>query len=90
MGMRSITRSNQPVAPARVMSAPLARKAPTASAMDRPPASAAEATTAAPGVDQATITGLRSQRDGSAVHSPMPRPRAQIQEVICSGVADNA
>ena len=36
---------------------------------------------------QATITGLRSQSDGSSVHKPMPRPSAHIHELICAGVA---
>ena len=45
------------------------------------------ASTAAPGVDQATMTGLRSHSDGSKEHRPMPRPSAHIHEVICAGVA---
>ena len=50
----------------------------------------AVASTAAPGVDHATITGLRSHSDGTSEHSPMPSPSAHIQEVICAGVAWNA
>ena len=56
----------------------------------KPPAAAAVASTAAPGVLQATITGLRSTSDGSAEHRPMPRPSAHIHELICAGVAPSA
>jgi hypothetical protein len=41
------------------------------------------ASTAAPGVLQATITGwLAAISEGMAEHSPMPRPSAHIHEVI--------
>ncbi|KAF1051925.1 MAG: hypothetical protein GAK34_01384 [Delftia tsuruhatensis] len=82
-----MTRSNQPVAPTRMISPALMMKAPTASPMEKPPASPAVARTAAPGVDQATMTGMRSISEGSREHRPMPSPSAQIQDVICSGVA---
>jgi len=62
-------------------------KAPTASAMLKPPASPAVANTAAPGVDHATMTGLRSSSDGTREHRPMPSPSAHIHDVICAGVA---
>ena len=48
------------------------------------------ASTAAPGVLQAIITGFFSHSDGKAVVSPMPRPSAHIQDVVCSGVAPKA
>ena len=48
------------------------------------------ASTAAPGVLQAIITGFFSHNDGKAVVSPMPRPSAHIQDVVCSGVAPKA
>ena len=89
-GMRSITRSNQPLKPHSAISAALTIKAPTASAMLKPPATPAAASTAAPGVDQATITGLRSSSEGTAQHRPMPQPRAHIHELICAGVAPKA
>jgi hypothetical protein len=57
-GMRFMTFSNQPVTPNSVISAALTMKAATASAIEKPPASPAVASTAAPGVDQATITGF--------------------------------
>ena len=85
-----MTRSNHPVAPASVISAAQTMNAPTASAMENPPARPAVASTAAPGVDQATITGFLRISEGMAEHRPMPRPRAHIQEVICAGVAWNA
>ncbi len=88
--MRFITRSNQPVAPTSTMSAAQAMKAPTAWSMEKPPASPAVASTAAPGVLQATMTGWRSISEGTAEHRPMPRPRAHIHEVICAGVAPKA
>ncbi len=90
MGIRFITRSNQPVTPARVMSKAHTMNAPTASPMLKPPARPAVASTAAPGVDQATMTGWRRMSEGISEHSPMPRHSAHIQEVICSGVAPNA
>ncbi len=65
-------------------------KAPTACGNVKPPDDAAVASTAAPGVLQATITGFRSHSDGKAEHSPMPRPSAHIQELICAGVAPSA
>ena len=61
--------------------------APVACAMSKPPATPAVASTAAPGVLHATITGWRHHSDGSSVHSPMPRPSAHIHELICAGVA---
>ena len=65
-------------------------KAPTASPMEKPPASPAEASTAAPGVDQATMTGWRSSSEGTSEHSPMPKPKAHIHEVMWAGVAPKA
>jgi hypothetical protein len=53
-------------------------------------ATPADASTAAPGVLHATMTGWRSHREGKAEHRPMPNPRAHIHEVICAGVAPNA
>jgi len=50
----------------------------------------AVASTAAPGVLQATITGFLSHSEGKTVHNPMPRPRAHIHEAIISGVACRA
>ena len=55
--------------------------------MLNPPAIPAVASTAAPGVDQATMTGLRNHSEGTSEHKPMPRPSAHIQDVICAGVA---
>ena len=80
--MRFITRSNQPVTPARVMSNALIMKAPMASPMLKPPANPAVASTAAPGVDQATMTGWRKISEGTSEHRPMPSPSAHIQDVI--------
>ena len=72
------------------MSSALRMKAPMPSAMLKPPASAAVATTAPPGVDQATITGFFRISDGISVHSPGPMPMAQIHDVTCAGVAPSA
>ena len=95
MGMRFISRSNRPVTPASVMSTAHTMNAPTASAMGNPAplavaATPADASTAAPGVLHATMTGWRSHSEGSAEHRPMPSPSAHIQDVICAGVAPNA
>ena len=77
-GMCRIRRSRAPLAPTMMVSKAASMNAPTACAMVNPsPARPAVASTAAPGVDQAIITGLRSHKDGSTVHRPMPRPRAQ-------------
>ena len=65
-------------------------KAPTASFIVKPPARPALASTAAPGVLQATITGLRNHSEGTSVHRPMPRPIAHIHEAITAGVAPKA
>ena len=48
------------------------------------------AISAAPGVDQAVSTGRRYHSDSSRLLAPMPRPRAQIQEAVCAGVAPKA
>ena len=48
------------------------------------------AMSAAPGVDQAVKTGWRYHQDRPIVLSPMPRPRAQIQDVAWAGVAPRA
>ena len=57
IGMRSITRSNQPVTPEIVINKPQNRKAPTASAIGTP--TRLVANSAAPGVDHAVNTGAR-------------------------------
>ena len=81
--------------PASAMNAAHTMNAPTASAMPNPAplalaATPAAASTAAPGVDQATMTGCLSHPEGNAEHRPMPNPNAHIQEVICAGLAPNA
>ncbi len=48
------------------------------------------ASSAAPGVDHAVSTGWRYHRLSPALVSPMPRPRAQIHELVCAGVAPSA
>ena len=82
--------SNQPLRPNSAIRAALTMKAPTASAIEKPPVTPAAAKTAAPGVDQATMTGLRKMSDGTAQHKPIPQPSAHIQELICAGVAPKA
>jgi hypothetical protein len=90
MGMRSITRSNQPVTPASVISAPQTTKAPTASAIEKPPAE--------PGGDQHRRArrgpghhdGLAQYQrgDGRAqAHAQAQRPHPRADE---PGVALNA
>ena len=83
-----MTFSNHPVTPNTVMAAALIMNAATASPMPCP--APATASTAAPGVLQATMTGLRSQSEGRAEHNPMPRPSAHIHELMTSGVAPKA
>ena len=79
--------SNQPVTPIKTIKAALIMNAPTASPIVNPPAKPALASTAAPGVLQATITGWRSHSDGKAVVNPMPIPIAHSHEANISGVA---
>ena len=57
-GMRLMSFSNQPVMPNSVTSAALTINAPTASPILNPPATLAVASTAAPGVDHATMMGF--------------------------------
>ena len=90
MGTLSINFSNHPVTPNSVTNAALTKNAPVASAMPKPPATAAVAKTAAPGVDHATITGFFNHSDGTSEHKPMPQPKAHIHELICAGVAPKA
>ena len=89
-GMRLVKASNQPLAPISTINAALAINAPTAWPMVKPPAKPALANTAAPGVLQATITGLRIINDGMAVVRPIPMLMAQTQEASISCVAPNA
>ena len=86
-GMRSITRSNSRVTPANTINTPQATKAPMASPIATP---LVPAISAAPGVDQAVSTGSRYRHERPIVVSPMPRPRAQIHDVACAGVAPRA
>ena len=78
-GMRSISFSNQPLAPAQAISRPQTMKAPTASGMSRPEV---DASRAAPGVDQAVSTGWRVHRLKTRLVMPMPRPRAHSHEAV--------
>ena len=91
---KAIAAEHLPVMPLKVMSTAQTMNAPTACAIVKPapplPARPAVASTAAPGVLQAIITGLRSHSDGITEQSPMPRPSAHIQEAISAGVALNA
>ena len=86
-GMRSIRRSNQPVRPKIRINTAQNRNAPTASGMLRPEVAASKA---APGVDQAVKMGWRDHQDRPRLVSPMPRPRAHIQELVWAGVAPSA
>ena len=88
--MRFIKAANQPVAPSSTISAALAMKAPTAWPIEKPPARPALASTAAPGVLQATMTGFLRSSEGTAVVRPMPMLMAQIQEASISCVAPKA
>ncbi len=85
--MRSINFSNQPVRPLTRISAPQSRKAPTASGSVSP---CVAAINAAPGVDHATLTGSRVHNDSPRLVMPMPRPSAQIHEVVCCALAPTA
>ena len=85
--MRFITRSKTPVRPASTISALQKTKAPVASAKPTPLVAASNA---APGVDQAVSTGCRYHSERATELSPMPRPKAQIQDVVCAASAPRA
>jgi hypothetical protein len=55
--------------------------------LEAPPAKPAVAKTAAPGVLQAIMTGLRNHKEGIKLHKPIPKPNAHIHDVSCSGLA---
>jgi hypothetical protein len=74
--MAATARSNGRIMPAATISAPTAKKAPTAAG--NPPATApVEASSAAPGVDQAQAIGMRDHR-----LSPMPAIPIAIDSAI--------
>src|SRR5687768_1889129 len=69
-GMAATQRPSGFQNPASTISAPLTRKAPTAAG--NPPSILAEvASSAAPGVDQATLIGIRVRRLSNSPHSPI-------------------
>ncbi len=75
--------------PASTSSAPLTRNAPTATG--KPPCGTAEAaSSAAPGVDQATLIGIRRHRLSTIPQSPMAMERAMRPEAASAGPAPMA
>ena len=60
-------------------------KAPTTSDMEK--AAPLLINMAAPAVDQAVTTGMRYRQDSATQVTPMPSPKAHIQEAAWAGVA---
>ncbi len=88
IGIRSITRSNQPVAPTATISSAETMKAPVASAIPEPAARAGDGEHfAAPGVLQAITVGLAQPERRQHFVRPMPQPSAHIHDAVCAGVA---
>jgi hypothetical protein len=75
--------------PATTIMAPVTRKAPTA-AENPPSTSPAEASRAAPGVDQAMLIGIRVIRLISTPQTPMVIESAIRPDAACAGLAPTA
>ena len=45
---------------------------------------------AAPGVDQATMTGIRVNRLSAILHTPLPMQSAHTQEAVCASLSPTA
>src|SRR5690625_1268675 len=73
---------NQPVNPTIAAATDATRNAPTASANEKPPKEAMSS--AAPGVDHATMTGMRVKRLSTMLHRPLPIDSAHTQEAVCA------
>ena len=69
------------------MSAPASRKAPTAVSITSP---CEPAMSAAPGVDQAVMIGMRWRQPRKALLAAMDRQRPMTAEEVCAGVAPTA
>lgn len=83
---RTASGRNRPV---RRMSTPVRTNAPTAVA--KPPSGAAVvARSAAPGVDQAMVTGIRNRQENSTHPNPMVRHRMATPEPASAGEAPTA
>ena len=74
-------------APVRAINTPARRNAPTPSAIVTPLVAAINA---APGVDQASTTGIWAKALRNADPTALPRHSTKIQLAVCAGVADRA
>ena len=86
-GMAAIIRPSGRMAPVARISVAARRNAPTPCAMLRP---VLPAISAAPGVDQASTTGLRVQKLRPAEPAALARLMARTQESVSSGLAPSA
>ena len=86
-GIIPISRPKGPISPVRKISAPASRNAPTAPAMECP---VEAAISAAPGVDQASTTGMRWVYDKNADPTALAMQTAKTQDAVCAGVAPTA
>ena len=82
-GISATARPRGRIAPVSAISRPATTKAPTACGIVRPEVAA---TSAAPGVDQASTTGTRCQLDSSADPTALPRQTASTQLAVCAGI----
>ena len=86
-GIRAISLVSGLNRPVQISSTAVTMKAPTASSMVKP---LLAATSAAPGVDQAVMTGIFVRQESQAVSSAMARQIAVTQLAVWSCVAPTA
>src|SRR3954451_1020619 len=84
-GIVAISRPSRDQRPGSASSAPVTTNAPTAAG--QPPSSVPEDTSsAAPGVDQPIVIGIRPRSANTTVSSPLPTDSASRPELACAGV----
>ncbi len=86
VGIRAISAPSAGTSPVSTISTPTSTNAPTAAG--QPPSTApVAASSAAPGVDQATVIGRRVRRESSIEHSPISTLTASSPLAACAGEA---
>src|SRR6478735_7501460 len=89
LGIASTSRSSGRTRPHSASNSPQTTKAPTAEA-NPPEGTVAAASSAAPGVDQAMVTGIRRRHEKSTQPSPIVTQSTSRPEAACSGSAPTA
>jgi hypothetical protein len=85
-GIAAMSRPSRGHTPVRTMSAATTRKAPTAAGQP-PRTTPVLASSAAPGVDQATVRGMRWRRESQIIAAPCTTHSASSPEAACAGEA---